>query len=104
MRRRTEKTLRDQTLRLFKTMNGNGYARVDYRMDAAGAIYMLEINPNCGIFYPPTDPGSADYCLLNDKINHRKFMKMILRTALKRQADNRIRMKEKVKEKEMVYA
>jgi D-alanine-D-alanine ligase len=102
--RRIEQTLREQTLRLFKTLNGNGYARVDYRMDSTGTIYMLEINPNCGIFYPPSDPGSADFCLLNDRVNHRKFMKMIIRSAFQRQAKNRIKMKEKVEEKEMAYA
>jgi D-alanine-D-alanine ligase-like ATP-grasp enzyme len=102
--RRIDKILREQTLRVFQTLNGNGYARCDYRMDSTGTIYMLEINPNCGIFYPPSDPGSADFCLLNDKINHRKFMKMIIRSALKRQAANRAKLKEKVEEKEMAYA
>jgi D-alanine-D-alanine ligase len=80
-----EKVLREQTIRVFKELNGNGYARCDYRMDASGAIYMLEINPNCGIFYPPTEPGSADFSLLNDRTNHTKFMKLIIRNAQKRQ-------------------
>ncbi|MBI5842474.1 MAG: ATP-grasp domain-containing protein [Chloroflexi bacterium] len=84
---RIEKTLREQTTRLFKELGGNGYARCDYRMDANGTIYMLEINPNCGIFYPPTEPGSADFSLLNDpKYNHAKFMKMIIHSGQKRQA------------------
>lgn len=81
-----EKTLREQTLRVFKELGGNGYARCDYRMDANGDIYMLEINPNCGIFYPPHEPGSADFSLMNDKnINHTKFMKLIIRSGQKRQ-------------------
>jgi D-alanine-D-alanine ligase-like ATP-grasp enzyme len=80
-----EKTLREQTMRVFKELNGNGYARCDYRMDASGTIYMLEINPNCGIFYPPTEPGSADFSLLNDRTNHTKFMKLIIRNAQMRQ-------------------
>jgi D-alanine-D-alanine ligase len=84
---RIEKVLRDQTTRVFKQLDGNGYARCDYRMDASGTIYMLEINPNCGIFYPPTEPGSADFSLLNDPVyNHTKFMKLIIRAAQKRQA------------------
>ena len=61
-----QKTLREQTMRVFKELGGNGYARCDYRMDADGVIHMLEINPNCGIFYPPHEPGSADFSLLND--------------------------------------
>jgi len=81
-----EKTLREQTARVFKELGGNGYARCDYRMDADGVIYMLEINPNCGIFYPPSEPGSADFSLLNDTINHNKFMKLIIKAGQKRQA------------------
>lgn len=81
-----EKTLREQTVRVFKELGGNGYARCDYRMDAGGTIYMLEINPNCGIFYPPAEPGSADFSLLNDPINHTKFMKLIIRSGQRRQA------------------
>ena len=101
---RIEKTLREQTLRMFNILNGNGYARCDYRMDSSGTIYMLEINPNCGIFYPPSEPGSADFSLMNDPINHPKFLKLIVRSALKRQAEGRAKLREKVKEKEMVYA
>jgi D-alanine-D-alanine ligase len=83
---RIEKVLRDQTARLFKAMNGNGYARCDYRMSADGTIHMLEINPNCGIFYSPEEPGSADFSLINDPVwNHHKFLKLIIRSAQKRQ-------------------
>jgi D-alanine-D-alanine ligase len=81
-----EKVLREQTARVFKELGGNGYARCDYRMDASGVIHMLEINPNCGIFYPPSEPGSADFSLLNDPTNHTKFMKLIIRNAQTRQA------------------
>ena len=82
-----QKTLREQTMRVFTELGGNGYARCDYRMDANGTIYMLEINPNCGIFYAPHEPGSADFSLLNDPIhNHAKFMKLIIRNAQMRQA------------------
>jgi D-alanine-D-alanine ligase len=81
-----QKTLREQTMRVFKELGGNGYARCDYRMDANGTIYMLEINPNCGIFYPPHEPGSADFSLLNDPTDHTKFMKLIIRNAQMRQA------------------
>ena len=83
---RIEKVLREQTKRLFKAMDGNGYARCDYRMAADGTICMLEINPNCGIFYAPHEPGSADFCLIHDPVyNHQKFLKLIIRSALKRQ-------------------
>lgn len=84
---RIEKVLREHTTRLFKSMNGNGYARCDFRMDASGMIYLLEINPNCGIFYAPNEPGSADFSLINDPVyNHHKFLKLIIRSAQKRQS------------------
>src|SRR5688572_31296443 len=42
----------------------------------------LEINPNCGIFYAPDEPGSADFSLINDPVyNHNKFLKLIIRSA-----------------------
>jgi D-alanine-D-alanine ligase len=85
--KRIEKILREQTVRLFKAMDGNGYARCDYRMSADGTIHMLEINPNCGIFYAPHEPGSADFSLMSDPVyNHQKFLKLIARSAQKRQA------------------
>ncbi len=40
---------------------------------------MLEINPNCGAFYPPTDPGSADLCLLQDPEGHGGWRRLLLR-------------------------
>jgi len=79
---RIEKTLRDQTKRVFKELGGNGYARCDYRINADGDIHMLEINPNCGIFYAPHEPGSADFSLINDPTtDHTKFMKLIIKNA-----------------------
>lgn len=91
--KRIEKTLREQTTRVFKIMDGNGYARCDYRMSADGTIHMLEINPNCGIFYAPDEPGSADYSLINDPVyNHQKFLKLIVRSAQNRR-DNMLAAK-----------
>jgi hypothetical protein len=47
---------------------------------------MLEINPNCGIFYAPHEPGSADFSLIHDPVyDHQKFLKLIIRAAKKRQ-------------------
>ncbi|HUH97453.1 MAG TPA: ATP-grasp domain-containing protein [Anaerolineales bacterium] len=82
-----EKRLREYTVRVFQALKGNGYARCDFRLGADGEFYMLEINPNCGIFYPPADAGSADFCLLNDPVGHQGFMELVIRLALKRQAE-----------------
>jgi D-alanine-D-alanine ligase len=79
-----EQTLRDYSARMFAAMNGNGYARLDYRMDKNGNIYMLEINPNCGIFDDPKDPACADSILKNDPIGHIGFLDLILSSAIKR--------------------
>ncbi|NWG34876.1 MAG: ATP-grasp domain-containing protein [Chloroflexi bacterium] len=108
--KRIEKTLREQTARIFSAMNGNGYARCDYRMDADGVIHMLEINPNCGIFYAPHEPGSADFSLINDPVyNHRKFLHLIIRAAQNRQekllaARMKKRQVRKQRAEQMVYA
>ncbi len=45
---------------------------------------MLEINPNCGVYYPPTDAGSADLCLLNDAEGHAGFTRRLINAALSR--------------------
>ncbi len=69
---------------LFVEMNGSGYARCDIRMNARGELFLLEINPNCGVFFAPHEPGSADYALLQDVAGHRGFVEQILRAALAR--------------------
>jgi D-alanine-D-alanine ligase len=70
--------------RFFTGLGGTGYGRCDIRMNHQGELFMLEINPNCELFYPPGDEGSADFILLNDPAGHRGFVDTILRTALKR--------------------
>src|SRR6185295_11708362 len=44
--------LRETAALTFAALSGTGYGRCDLRVDAAGDIYLLEINPNCGVFYP----------------------------------------------------
>eukprot|EP00639_Heterosigma_akashiwo_P028474 CAMPEP_0194672868 /NCGR_PEP_ID=MMETSP0295-20121207/6720_1 /TAXON_ID=39354 /ORGANISM="Heterosigma akashiwo, Strain CCMP2393" /LENGTH=560 /DNA_ID=CAMNT_0039556697 /DNA_START=39 /DNA_END=1721 /DNA_ORIENTATION=- len=49
---------------VFTALKGRGYGRVDVRSDPSGEnLYFLEINPNCGIFYPEGAYGSADFIL-----------------------------------------
>jgi len=55
-------------------------------MDADGQLFMLEINPNCGVYYAPEDPGSADLALLNDPAGHQGFTDLLIRSALARHA------------------
>jgi len=76
--------LRDLTKRQFLAMRGNGYARCDFRMNSNAELFLLEINPNCGIFYPPNEPGSADFILMNDPHGHSGFLDLILRSGINR--------------------
>ena len=45
---------------------------------------MLEINPNCGVYYPPADAGSADFCLTQDPAGHEGFTRQLVAAALAR--------------------
>ncbi len=75
--------LQEATRRLFSALNGNGYARFDFRVDRAGEIYALDSNANCGIFYPAETPGSADLILQQEPGGLQRFVDLLLRGALK---------------------
>jgi len=76
--------LRDVSARFFTALNGASFGRCDLRVDREGTPYMLEINPNCGVYYPPSDPGSADLCLAHDPAGHEGFTRQIVHAALRR--------------------
>lgn len=76
--------LRKVSALTFMALTGSGFGRCDLRMDAAGEIYLLEINPNCAVFYPDGQHGSADLILANDPRGHRDFLEHLLRCALRR--------------------
>ncbi len=76
--------LRDVSARFFTALHGASFGRCDIRVDRSGTPYMLEINPNCGVFYPPSDPGSADLCLAHDPEGHVGFTRLLVRAALAR--------------------
>jgi D-alanine-D-alanine ligase len=78
--------LRDAAARFFVALGGVNFGRCDLRVDACGTPFMLEINPNCGVYYPQTDPGSADLCLLHDPDGHEGFTRRIVAAALRRHA------------------
>lgn len=81
--------LRQDSSRLFTALQGVGYGRCDLRIDRDGRPFMLEINPNCGIYYPESDPGSADLCLLNDPEGHAGFTRRIVEAAFRRHRERR---------------
>jgi D-alanine-D-alanine ligase len=76
--------LRDVSARFFVALGGASFGRCDLRIDREGVPFMLEINPNCGVYYPSTDPGSADLCLAHDPDGHAGFTRLLIRAALRR--------------------
>jgi len=76
--------LRDVSARFFTALRGASFGRCDLRVDATDTPFMLEINPNCGVYYPPTDPGSADLCLAQDPAGHRGFTEQLVAAAFRR--------------------
>ena len=69
---------------VFMSFNGVGYARMDFRMDAKGDIYFLEINFTCSVFYAEGLEGSADYILMHDGAGQRGFLERIIIEGLAR--------------------
>ncbi len=76
--------LRAASADFFRGINGTGYGRCDFRVDRDGRPYVLEINPNCGMYYPEADPGSADLCLMHDPAGHEGFTHQVVEAALAR--------------------
>jgi D-alanine-D-alanine ligase len=74
--------LRDVSARFFVALNGASFGRCDIRVDKNGTPFMLEINPNCGVYYLPADYGSADLCLAHDPEGHAGFTRQLIRAAL----------------------
>lgn len=78
--------LRDAALRIFNGFNAVGYARMDFRMDAAGRLFFLEINFTCSVFYTEGYEGSADYIVREDGIGQAGFLQAIINEGLARYA------------------
>jgi len=74
--------LQTMAKKMFAALNGSGYGRCDIRMDARGELYLLEINPNCGIFFPANELGSADFILTQHANGHQDFIERIVHAAL----------------------
>mgnify|MGYP001248155185 FL=1 len=76
--------LRDECARFFVELGAASFGRCDIRVDSSGTPYMLEINPNCGVYYPPKDYGSADICLSLDPEGHEGFTRQLVAAAFGR--------------------
>ncbi len=70
----------------FATIQGGvGYGRSDLRIDEEGRVYFLEVNSNCGLFYPKDYFGSADFVIHQRPKGLEDFTKKIIAAAFKRQ-------------------
>ncbi len=78
------KRLQDIGRRMFLAMGASGYGRLDVRMNEAGDLFILEINPNGGILYLPEEYGPADYMILYDADGYDGFFDRIFRSAMVR--------------------
>lgn len=77
--------LRDVAARLFVALDGASFGRCDLRVSVAGTPFVLEMNANCGVYYPPVDAGGADLSLLHDPGGHAGFTRQLVEAALRRQ-------------------
>ena len=79
-----DNTLRNAAASIFTAFNGEGYARLDFRMNAEGELFFLEINFTCSVFYTNGFEGSADYILYNDGIGQAGFLQHIIKEGIAR--------------------
>ena len=79
-----EQQLRTAAVNIFKGFNGQGYARLDFRLDRYGKLFFLEINFTCSVFYSDGMEGSADYILRFDGIGKAGFLQHIISEGLSR--------------------
>lgn len=69
-------------------LNRTGYGRCDFRLcSRSGAPYFLEVNPNCGMLYPPESGGCfADMMVVQDsEWDHDRFIRTQIDLALMQQ-------------------
>lgn len=83
---RLDAALRGMSARFFTAIGGSSFARCDIRVDRDGKPWMLEINPNCGIYYPADAAGGADICLAHDPAGHEGFTRQLIRAGFRRHA------------------
>lgn len=76
--------IREECGRLFVALGAASFARFDLRVDRDGTPFMLELNANCGIYFPPNDYGGADLCLAHDPAGHVGFTRTLVEAAFAR--------------------
>ncbi|MBL7727312.1 MAG: SET domain-containing protein-lysine N-methyltransferase [Dinghuibacter sp.] len=79
-----DEQLRKAAAAIFKSFNGKGYARLDFRVTPNGEIYFLEINFTCSVFYKNGYEGSADFILQFDGAGQAGFLNHIIAEGIAR--------------------
>ncbi len=79
-----EQQLRQAAESIFKNFNGEGYARLDFRVNEKNEVYFLEINFTCSVFYKDGYEGSADYILKFDGTGQQEFLAHIIAEGIAR--------------------
>lgn len=69
---------------IFNGFGGVGYARLDFRLNAADEIYFLEINFTSSVFYEGEYEGSADFILTHDPEGKRGFLLRVIEEGMER--------------------
>lgn len=73
-----DKQLRAAAKRIFRGFGGEGYARMDFRVNDKNEIFFLELNFTCSVFYTDGYEGSADFILKFDGIGQDGFLRHIV--------------------------
>jgi D-alanine-D-alanine ligase len=81
-----EAALKSTAEKIFNGFYGQGYARLDFRVNQKNEIYFLEINFTCSVFYPNGFEGSADHILQYDPLGKTGFLKRIMAEGIARHA------------------
>lgn len=79
-----ESRLKEAAASIFTGFGGVGYARLDFRMNADGELFFLEINFTCSVFYTAGYEGSADYILACDGTGQAGFLEKIIAEGMAR--------------------
>ena len=81
-----ENELKSIAEKIFNGFYGQGYARLDFRVNEKNEIYFLEINFTCSVFYSDGYEGSADHILEYDNLGKAGFLKRIIAEGMARYA------------------
>jgi D-alanine-D-alanine ligase len=84
-----DERLRGAAAEVFAGFEGEGYARLDFRLHPSGELFFLDINFACSVFYPPGFEGSADYILRFDPIGPSGFLRHIIAEGVARHCRRR---------------